>query len=198
MTLHVGEITAAIVLWVAGLTGILLTTAPEEMRTLWRSSKRPRGQLRSRRSFAELVRGVPGADGDVVDSRQVRDAPPPARRRDPLVQSRPAVGMESERPRESADAGLGKRYQLRASMTAVANPRQPAIDPLAQQAATLLAKAMVASHDRELLWQRFHELVVATATELEEAPVREVIEEFERRGLSLDVVARVVEQRLSE
>ena len=77
-------------------------------------------------------------------------------------------------------------------------PHKPAIDPLAQQAATLLAKAMVTSHDRELLWQRFHDLVLATAAELEEAPVRDAIDEIERRGLSLDVLARVVQQRLSE
>ncbi|HEX3330900.1 MAG TPA: hypothetical protein VHS27_13335 [Gaiellales bacterium] len=83
-------------------------------------------------------------------------------------------------------------------MMAVTNAPQSAIDPLAQQAATLLAKAMVTSHDRELLWQRFRELVVATAAELEEAPVREAIDEIERRGLSLDVVARVVQQRLGE
>ena len=82
-------------------------------------------------------------------------------------------------------------------MTAT-NAPEYAIDPLAQQAATLLAKAMVTSHDRDLLWQRFHELVVATAAELEEAPVREAIDEIERRGLRLDVVARVVQQRLSE
>lgn len=78
------------------------------------------------------------------------------------------------------------------------NAQQQAIDPLAQQAATLLAKAMVTSHDRDLLWQRFHELVTATAAELEEAPVRDAIDEIERRGLSLDVVARVVQQRLGE
>jgi hypothetical protein len=72
------------------------------------------------------------------------------------------------------------------------------IDPLAEHAATLLARAMVTSQDRDLLWQRFHELVVASAAELEEAPVREAIEEIERRGLRLDVVARVVQQRLSE
>ena len=82
-------------------------------------------------------------------------------------------------------------------MTATNAPQQ-AVDPLAQQAATLLAKAMVTSHDRDLLWRRFHELVVATAAELEEAPVRDAIDEIERRGLSLDVVARVVQQRLSE
>ncbi len=82
-------------------------------------------------------------------------------------------------------------------MTPVNTP-EPTIDPLAQQAATLLAKAMVTSHDRDLLWQRFHELVVATAAELEEAPVRDAIDEIERRGLRLDVVARVVQQRLSE
>ena len=82
-------------------------------------------------------------------------------------------------------------------MTPANAPQQP-IDPLAQQAATLLAKAMVTSHDRDLLWQRFHELVVATAAELEEAPVRDAIDEIERRGLPLDVVARVVQQRLAE
>jgi len=82
-------------------------------------------------------------------------------------------------------------------MTATNAPHQ-AIDPLAAQAATLLASAMVTSHDRELLWQRFYELVVAIATDLEEAPVRDAIEEIERRGVSLDVVARVVQQRLSE
>ena len=54
-------------------------------------------------------------------------------------------------------------------MTPANAPQQP-IDPLAQQAATLLAKAMVTSHDRDLLWQRFHELVVATAAELEKYP----------------------------
>ena len=79
-----------------------------------------------------------------------------------------------------------------------ANPPPQPVDPLAQQAATLLAKAMVTSHDRDLLWQRFHELVVATAAELEEAPVRDAIDEIERRGLRLDVVARVVQQRLGE
>jgi hypothetical protein len=88
------------------------------------------------------------------------------------------VGTESERRREPTS--------------------QPAIDPLAQQAATLLAQAMVTSDDRELLWQRFHERVAATAAELEEAPVREAIEEIQRRGLSLDLVARVVQKRLSE
>ena len=82
-------------------------------------------------------------------------------------------------------------------MTPANAPQQP-IDPLAQQAATLLAKAMVTSHDRDLLWQRFHELVAATAAELEEGPVRDAIDEIERRGLRLDVVARVVQQRLGE
>jgi hypothetical protein len=57
---------------------------------------------------------------------------------------------------------------------------------------------MVTSSNRELLWQRFHGLVVATVAELEEAPVRDAIEEIERRGVSLDVVARVVQQRLNE
>ena len=198
VTLHAAEIAAVILLWVAGLTAILLTTAPDETRASWWWSIRPRRQLRPRRSFADLVQGLPGADGDIVDSRAIRDTPAPPRRRDPLVQLRRAVGMEGERPGESADVGLSKRFRSGASMMAVTNVSQPAIDPLAQQAATLLAKAMVTSRDRELLWQRFHELVVATAAELEEAPVREAIDEIERRGLSLDVVARVVQRRLSE
>jgi hypothetical protein len=80
----------------------------------------------------------------------------------------------------------------------VPNAPEQAMVPLAQQAATLFAKAMVTSNNRDLLWRRFHELVVATAAELEEAPVRDAIDELERRGLSLDVVARVVQQRLSE
>lgn len=75
---------------------------------------------------------------------------------------------------------------------------QPAVDPVVQQAATLLAKAMLTSRDRDLLWEGFYELVVGTAAELEEAPVRDAVEEMERRGLSLDVVARVVQQRLGE
>ena len=176
MTLHAGEIAAVIVLWAAGLTAILLTTAAEETRALWWGSIRSGRQPRPRGSVADVVGVVPGADGDVVDSREIRDtfrsaSPRPAR----SVETSAAV--ESGRPGESA---------------------QPAIDPLAQQAATLLAKAMVTSHDRERLWQQFHELVVATAAELEEAPVREAIEEIERQGLSLDVVARVVRKRLSE
>jgi hypothetical protein len=176
VTLHAGEIAAVIVLWAAGLTAILLTTAAEETRTLWWASIRPGRQPRLGGSVADLVPGVPAADDDVVDSREIRDtfrsaSPRPAH----PVEMRAAV--ETGPPGESA---------------------QPAIDPLAQQAATLLAKAMVTSHDRERLWQQFHELVVATAAELEEAPVREAIEEIERQGLSLDVVARVVRKRLSE
>jgi hypothetical protein len=48
------------------------------------------------------------------------------------------------------------------------------------------------------LWQHFHDLVVAQAKELEEAPIREALGEMERRGLSLDVIARVVHEKLSE
>lgn len=73
-----------------------------------------------------------------------------------------------------------------------------ATDPLVEQAAMLLAKAMVTSRDRELLWERFRELVVGTAAELEEAPVRAAVDEMERQGWKLDVVARVVQQRLRE
>jgi TPP-dependent pyruvate/acetoin dehydrogenase alpha subunit len=73
-----------------------------------------------------------------------------------------------------------------------------AIDPLAEQAATLLAKAIVTSHDRDELWQEFRDRVVQQARALEEAPVREALEDMERRGLSLDVVARVVHERLGD
>jgi len=83
-------------------------------------------------------------------------------------------------------------------MMAVTNAPQQAVDPRVQQAASLLAKAMVTSRDRDLLWQRFYELVVGTAAELEEAPVRDAVDEIERRGLSLDVVARVVQERLAD
>jgi hypothetical protein len=164
-------IAAAILMWVAGFTAILATTAPEEARAFRRWPARPRRHIDPGRSFADLA----GSDGDVVDSRRTRGAPPSANRRDRLDQ-RGRVGPESDRP----------------------GVPSAAIDPLAQQAATLLAKAMVASNDRDLLWRRFRELVDATAAELEEGPVRDAIEEFERRGLSLDVVARVVQQRLSE
>jgi hypothetical protein len=81
---------------------------------------------------------------------------------------------------------------------AVETPQRHAIDPLAEQAATLLAKAMVTSHEREELWQQFHDLVVAHAKDLEEAPVREALGELERQGLSLDVIARVVHEKLND
>ena len=70
------------------------------------------------------------------------------------------------------------------------------IDPLAEQAANLLAKAMVTSHDRDLLWERFHELVVDQTRELEEAPIRAALDEMERQGVRLEAVARVVRDRL--
>jgi hypothetical protein len=190
MTGNVWGLAAAIVMWVAGLTVILVATAPGEARVLWRWPTRPRRHLDLRRCIAHL------AGFDVVDSRQIRDAPASASRRDPFDQ-RQRVGIESERPSEPADVGLLGHVRVGGAMT-VTNAPQQAIDPLAEQAATLLAKAMVTTRDRDVLWQRFHELVVATATELEEAPVRDAIEEIERRGLSLDVVARVVQQRLSE
>src|SRR5690349_1234133 len=84
------------------------------------------------------------------------------------------------------------------SPMAVQNAAGHSIDPLAEQAATLLAKAMVTSHDRERLWQQFRDVVVAQTKELEEAPVRDALEDMERRGLSLDVVARVVHEKLAE
>ena len=70
------------------------------------------------------------------------------------------------------------------------------IDPLAEQAANLLAKAMVTSRDRHVLWERFHSLVVDEVTELEEAPIREALEAMERQGIRLEAVARVVNHRL--
>jgi hypothetical protein len=78
----------------------------------------------------------------------------------------------------------------------VKHARQRGIDPLAEQAVGLLAKAMVTSRDRDALWQRFRDHVVAEAKELEEAPIREALDEMEQRGLKLDAVARVVGERL--
>ena len=73
---------------------------------------------------------------------------------------------------------------------------QPGVDPLAEQAANLLAKAMVTSHDRDTLWERFRELVVDQTKELEEAPIRAALDEMERQGVRLEAVARVVRDRL--
>jgi hypothetical protein len=70
------------------------------------------------------------------------------------------------------------------------------LDPLAEQAANLLAKAMVTSHDRDTLWERFHELVVDQTRELEEAPIRAALDDMERQGVRLEAVARVVRDRL--
>ena len=81
---------------------------------------------------------------------------------------------------------------------AVEDAERHAIDPLAEQAASLLAKAMVTSHQRDQLWQQFRDLVVEQTKALEEAPIREALEEMERRGLSLDVVARVVHEKLGD
>ena len=78
----------------------------------------------------------------------------------------------------------------------VERARAHGIDPLAEQAVELLAKAMVTTRDREALWQRFHELVVAETKHLEEAPVREALDDLLHRGVSLEVVARVVRERL--
>ena len=81
---------------------------------------------------------------------------------------------------------------------AVQNSARQTLDPLAEQAATLLAKAMVTSHDRDLLSTQFRDVVVAHTKELEEAPVRDALEDLERRGLRLDVVARVIHEKLGE
>jgi 4-alpha-glucanotransferase len=70
------------------------------------------------------------------------------------------------------------------------------LDPLAEQAANLLAKAMVTTHDRDTLWERFHELVIEQTRDLEEAPIRAALDEMERQGVRLEAVARVVRDRL--
>jgi hypothetical protein len=178
LTADAWGIAGAIVLWVAGFTGILVATAPEETRALWRWSTLPGRRPDPRRFFADLS----DPDGDVVDSRH---------------ELKRAAGPARDQPSESADVRQPTRVLPGRSTMATDAPHQ-AIDPLAQQAALLLSEAIVTSPDRALLWKRFHELVVVTVGELEEAPVREAIDEIERRGLRLDVVARVVQQRLSE
>ena len=82
------------------------------------------------------------------------------------------------------------------SREARVDPRGRGIDPLARQAANLLAEAMVMSHDRDALLKRFHSLVVDEVTELEEAPIREALEAMEHQGIRLEAVARVVNDRL--
>ena len=57
---------------------------------------------------------------------------------------------------------------------------------------------MVTSHERDQLWQQFRDLVVEQTKMIEKAPVREALDEMERRGLSLDVVARVVHEKLGD
>ena len=44
--------------------------------------------------------------------------------------------------------------------------------------------------------ERFHELVVDQTRELEEAPIREALDQMERQGVRLEAVARVVRDRL--
>jgi hypothetical protein len=78
----------------------------------------------------------------------------------------------------------------------VTTAHRAGLDPLAEQAASLLAKAMVTSHDRDALWERFHELVVDQTRELEEAPIRAALDDMERQGVRLEAVARVVRDRL--
>jgi TPP-dependent pyruvate/acetoin dehydrogenase alpha subunit len=81
---------------------------------------------------------------------------------------------------------------------AVDTAHQAAIDPLAAQASTLLAKAMVTADDRNALWQRFRDLVDEQTREIEESPVREALDDLVRRGVELGVVARVVHERLGD
>src|SRR4051794_27711994 len=82
VTVNAWGLAAAIVMWVAGLTVILVATAPGETRVLWRRPTRPRRHVDLRRSLADIA----GSDGDVVDSRKIRDAPALASRRDPFEQ----------------------------------------------------------------------------------------------------------------
>jgi phosphoglycolate phosphatase-like HAD superfamily hydrolase len=81
---------------------------------------------------------------------------------------------------------------------AVDTVQHAAIDPLAGQAATLLAKAMVTADDRNALWQHFRDLVEEQTKEIEETPVREALDDLVRRGVELGVVARVVHERLGD
>ena len=203
MTSHAGAIATMIVVWMAGLTGILVTTAPEESRALWRWSTRPRRQRpRGRSLAAPAARGALGVGDDVVDSRQVKDARGVALRRAELFRPRRVGGPQRERPGESGGVEISSILKDRRvgdeAPLAVTSAPEGATDPLVEQAAVLLAKAMVTSRDRDLVWERFRELVGRAFAELEEAPARDAVDEMERRGLSLDVVARVVQQRLGE
>jgi len=82
------------------------------------------------------------------------------------------------------------------SHEATVDTRARGIDPLAEQAATLLAKAMVTSRDRDALWERFQSLVVDEVRELEEAPILAALEAMERQGIRLEAVARVIHDRI--
>jgi TPP-dependent pyruvate/acetoin dehydrogenase alpha subunit len=72
---------------------------------------------------------------------------------------------------------------------------RPQIDPLAEQAATLLTKAMLTNRDREALWSAFRDLVDEQVKRLQESPVRQALDDLERRGVPLDLVARLAEER---
>jgi hypothetical protein len=78
--------------------------------------------------------------------------------------------------------------------------RPSRLDPLADEAATMLAEALLQVHgdERELLWHLFRDRVAAQVKELEEAPVRQALDDLERRGLNLAVVARILDRRLEE
>lgn len=82
------------------------------------------------------------------------------------------------------------------SRDAMVDARGRGIDPLAEQASNLLAKAMVTSRDRDALWERFQSLVVEEVRELEEAPILEALEAMELQGIRLEAVARVVNDRI--
>src|SRR5690242_21928782 len=75
-------------------------------------------------------------------------------------------------------------------------PDNPSVmDPLAAQAASLLARAMVATRDRQALWSAFRVLVAEHLQRLEEGPAREALDELERRGVNLELLARLAEER---
>lgn len=94
-------------------------------------------------------------------------------------------------------AGVGSRTppQLQKRLSVLRDERPRPIDPLVERAADLLTRAMVASRDRETLWSEFRAMVVEQLARLDEAPVRDALDELERRGVNLELLARLAEER---
>jgi hypothetical protein len=139
----------------------------------------------AQRKASEVFKGA--ASAEVTITYEVGRKAPTASDTDPLV----ALGYDGS----SADR-RGMTMAVDERPVARIGRRGRAIDPLAEQAATLLAKAMVTSHDRDGLWERFHSLVVDQVGEFEEAPIRAALEELEGRGVRLEAVARYLNDRL--